>query len=208
MRNIPWRSKKLWMWIAGIVVAAIVLFGAAYFVGTLLRPYSYHGMVMQSTEPPGDFTLIDHNGHRMHLSDYEGKWVILYYGYTFCPDVCPTTMMQLGRMMPLLGKKAKDVQVFMITVDPERDTPERLKEYVTYFHPDFIGLTGTPEEIADAAAPFGIYYKKKEVEGASDYLMDHTASVTVLDPEGRVRLIWPYGTTAEEMAEDLLHLMK
>ncbi len=200
--------KKLWKLFIGILVVAVILFFGAYFVGTKLRPYAYHGMLMQSTEPPGDFTLIDHNGHRMQLSDYEGKWVILYYGYTFCPDVCPTTMMQLGRMMPLLGKKAKDVQVFMISVDPERDTPERMKEYVTYFHPSFIGLTGTPEEIADAAAPFGIYYKKKEVEGASGYLMDHTASVTVLDPQGRVRLIWPYGTTAEEMAEDLLHLMR
>jgi len=199
-------SKKVKL-IIGIIAIAIILFLAAYFVGTLLRPYSYHGNVMESTEPPGDFTLIDHNGNRMNLSDYEGKWVILYYGYTFCPDVCPTTMMQLGRMMPLLGKDAKKVQVFMISVDPERDTPERLKEYVTYFHPDFIGLTGTPEEVADAAAPFGIYYKKKEVEGASGYLMDHTASVTVLDPEGRVRLIWPYGVEAEEMAEDLKHLM-
>ncbi len=200
-------TQKL-KWILGIALAAVLLFVAAYFVGMWLRPYSYHGLLMQSTEPPGDFTLIDHNGNRMHLSDYEGKWVILYYGYTFCPDVCPTTMLQLGRMMPLLGKKADDVQVFMISVDPERDTPERLKEYVTYFHPSFIGLTGTPEEIADAAAPFGIYYKKQEVEGASGYLMDHTASVTVLGPDGRVRLIWPYGTTSEEMAEDLLHLMR
>ena len=199
-------SKKLKI-IIGIIAAAIILFAGSYFLGTLLRPYSYHGNVMQSTDPPGDFTLIDHNGKRMNLSDYEGKWVILYYGYTFCPDVCPTTMMQLGRMMPLLGKDAKKVQIFMISVDPERDTPERLKEYVTYFHPDFIGLTGTPDEVANAAAPFGIYYKKQEVEGASGYLMDHTASVTVLDPEGRVRLIWPYGVEAEEMAEDLKHLM-
>ena len=199
-------SKKA-KWLIGIIVVAVLLFAGAYFAGTLLRPYKYHGNTMESTEPPGDFTLIDHNGNRMHLSDYEGKWVILYYGYTFCPDVCPTTMMQLGRMMPLLGKDAKNVQVFMISVDPERDTPERLKEYVTYFHPDFIGLTGTPDEIADAAAPFGIYYKKKKVEGASDYLMDHTASVTVLGPDGTVRLIWPYGVTAEEMAEDMKHLM-
>lgn len=199
-------SKKM-KWIIGIIVAAVILFVGAYFAGTMLRPYQYHGNTMESTEPPGDFTLIDHNGNRMHLSDYEGKWVILYYGYTFCPDVCPTTMMQLGRMMPLLGKDVRRVQVFMISVDPERDTPERLKEYVTYFHPDFIGLTGTPEEVADAAAPFGIYYKRKEVEGASGYLMDHTASVTILDPQGRVRLIWPYGVTADEMAEDLKHLM-
>jgi len=191
-----------------IIVIALILFAGAYLLGTKFRPYSYHGRTIQSTYPPGDFTLLTHDGQRMHLSDYEGKWVILYYGYTFCPDVCPTTMMQLGHMMPLLGKKAKNVQVFMISVDPERDTPERMKEYVTYFHPDFIGLVGTPEEIADAATPFGIYYKKKEVEGASGYLMDHTASVTVLNPKGEVRLIWPYGTTAEEMADDLLHLMR
>jgi protein SCO1/2 len=198
-------KKKL---IGIIVIVAVVLFAGAYLLGTKLRPYSYHGRTMSSTEPPGDFTLVTHYGQRMNLSDYEGDWVVLYYGYTFCPDVCPTTLMQLGRMMPLLGKKAEHVHVFMVSVDPERDTAERMKEYVTYFHPDFVGLIGTPEEVADAAAPFGIYYKKKEVEGASDYLLDHTASVTIIDPDGRVRLIWPYGTTAEEMAEDLLHLMR
>ncbi|RME86098.1 MAG: SCO family protein [Caldilineae bacterium] len=166
-------------------------------------------MVMQTSEQNNDFTLTAHTGERVSLADFRGKYVILYFGYTFCPDVCPTTMAQLAQAMKLLdAPKAERVQVLFVSVDPERDTPERLAQYVPAFDPTFIGLTGTPDEIAAAATPMGIYYAKNEVGGASGYLVDHTASVMVLDEEGRVRLIWPYGTTAAEMAEDLDHLLR
>jgi len=107
-----------------------------------------------------------------------------------------------------LGKQADDVQVLMVTVDPERDTPDRLAEYMAYFNPKFVGLSGTPEQIAAAATPFGIYYQKHEGTSATGYLVDHTATTSVLDREGRVKLVWPFGTDGDAMAADLAQLLK
>lgn len=192
------------------VVAAIVLLVvvAVVVMAPRLRPHVFHGMILQTSKPAGDFTLTAHTGERVSLSDFRGKYVILYFGYTFCPDVCPLTLADLSQAMRLLGPKADDVQVMMVSVDPERDTPERLANYVPAFYPTFMGLTGTPEEIALAATPFGIFYQKQEVEGASGYLMDHTASMTLVNDEGRVQLIWPFGTTPEDIADDLDYLIR
>jgi len=162
-------------------------------------------------EPPApatDFTLTDPDGKTFSLSDFRGKLVALYFGYTSCPDVCPTTMAALAQAMQELGSQADEVQVILVTVDPERDTPDRLNTYVTAFDPRFIGLTGTPDQIASAARPFGVLYKKQAGSSAPSYLVDHTATTTVIDKDGRVRLIWPYGTPPDELAADLDHLLR
>lgn len=188
--------------LAVAVIATIVL------LSVLLRPYRYHGLVLETDKPAADFALTDHTGQRVHLSDYQNKIVVLYFGYTFCPDVCPTSMNTLARAMKRLGARADRVQVLLITVDPERDTPEHLAEYVTHFDPRFVGLTGTPDEIAAAATPFGIYYQKHAGTPASGYLVDHTATLTVLDTAGRPRLVLPFGASAEDVAADLAHLLR
>jgi protein SCO1/2 len=172
----------------------------------LLRPYVFSGTVIQSPEPSFSFTLESMSGP-VSLSDFGGKVVVLYFGYTFCPDVCPATLTDLARAMKLLGKKADDVQVIMVSVDPERDTADKLEEYVHAFDPDFIGLTGTPEQIAEVAARYGVYYAKHEGSDASGYLIDHTATVMVINEEGRLKLLESFGTTPEEMAADLAHLI-
>ncbi|NUQ38875.1 MAG: SCO family protein [Caldilineales bacterium] len=174
-----------------------------------VQPPTFHGMILQTSQPVTDFTLTAHTGERVNLSDFRGKWVVLYFGYTFCPDVCPLTLADLARALRLLEEgKAARVQVLMVSVDPERDTPQRLAAYAPAFHPTFLGLTGSEEELAAAATPLGIYYARQPVEGASGYLVDHTASVTVLDDQGRVRLLWPFGISAEMMAEDLGGLVR
>ena len=188
-----------------IAVGALAAIVAAVI---LLRPYHYHGFTLDANQPAADFALTAHTGQRVHLSDYRGKLVVLYFGYTFCPDACPTAMSTLARAMKRLGDKADQVQVLMVTVDPERDTAELLGNYVTHFNPRFIGLVGTPDEIAAAATPFGIYYQKHEGTPASGYLVDHTTTITVLDADGRVRLIWPLETAAEDVADDLAHLLR
>jgi protein SCO1/2 len=189
--------------IAGSILAAFVVL----FVGLrLLRPYVFSGTVIQSPEPSFSFTLESMSGP-VSLSDFGGKVVVLYFGYTFCPDVCPATLTDLARAMKLLGKKADDVQVIMVSVDPERDTADKLEEYVHAFDPDFIGLTGTPEQIAEVAARYGVYYAKHEGSDASGYLIDHTATVMVINEEGRLKLLESFGTTPEEMAADLAHLI-
>ena len=200
------KKKALWIGIGIAVILLIVLL--VFVVLPRLKPPTFSGMLLQGTNTAHDFTLVDENGEQVRLSDFRGKPVLLYFGYTFCPDVCPTTMAELGRMMRELGDQAEDVQVVMITVDPERDTPERLAEYVRYFHPDFIGLTGTEEEVSQAATPLGIYYAKQEVEGASGYLMDHTATVLMIDKDGSTRMIFPYGTPAEDMTEDVRYFLR
>jgi protein SCO1/2 len=199
--------RKLPSWLLVVlVIGAIVLVTAVAFV--LLRPYEYHGLVLQSPKPAADFTLVAAGDKPINLSDYRGKLVVLYFGYTFCPDVCPTTLAEITKAVQKLGKKAEDVQVIMVTVDPERDTPERLAEYMDFFNPSFVGLSGTPEQIAAAATPYGIYYQKHEGTAATGYLVDHTATTNMLDREGRVKLVWPYGTDGDAMAADLAHMLK
>jgi protein SCO1 len=191
-----------------IVLAAVAFIVIVILATVLLRPYRYHGMVFQSPQPAKVFTLTGPGGQPVSLSDYRGKLVVLYFGYTYCPDVCPTTLADLGQAMEKLGKKADGVQVVMVTVDPERDTPERLAEYVSFFNPTFAGLSGTPDQIAAAATPFGIYYEKHEGTPASGYLVDHTATISVLDREGRLKLVWPFGTPSDDMAADLGQMLK
>ena len=128
--------------------------------------------------------------------------MLVYFGYTFCPDVCPTTLTTVDKALDLLGNKADQVQLVMISVDPERDTSAVLANYLSNFNPSFVGLTGTPDQIASAATPFGVYYQKHEGSAATGYLVDHTASLLVLDRTGRTRLVIPFETSAEDIAED------
>jgi protein SCO1/2 len=154
-----------------------------------------------------DFTLTGVDGP-VNLSDFAGKYVMVYFGYTYCPDVCPATLSELRRVGEQLESDMDDVQVIMITVDPERDTPEKTHEYASYFDPSFIGLSGSKLEIDTAAAPFGIYYEKHDGSAESGYLVDHTARTYLIDPEGRALVAYPFETRAESMVDDLRYLFK
>ncbi len=187
------------------LLAGLLVVFALFFAFQRLRPYAFHGSVLQAELPASDFTLQGANGP-VSLRDFRGKVVLLYFGYSFCPDVCPTSLSGLAQTMTLLGKKADNYQVVMITVDPERDTPEKIDAYAKHFNENFIGLSGTAEEIAKVATLYGVYYKKQPGSSASGYLVDHTASVMVLDSKGRLRLVLPFGTSPEDIAADLQHL--
>ncbi|MCX6030583.1 MAG: SCO family protein [Chloroflexi bacterium] len=191
-----------------VILVAGALFLIAVLAYTQLRPYQFHGLALQSAQPAADFTLTASGGKAVKLSDFRGKLVVLYFGYTYCPDVCPTTLGDLARALNKLGQRADGVQVVMVTVDPARDTPEHLADYVSHFDPTFVGLSGTADQIAVAAAGFGIYYQKHEGTAATGYLVDHTATISVLDKEGHVRLVWPFGTPSEDMAADLGQMLR
>ena len=172
------------------------------------QPHVFHGIVSQSPPHAADFTLTAHTGKPARLSDFQGKLVLLYFGYTYCPGICPTTLAEVVQALRTLGpQEAEKIQVLMISVDPERDTPHRLAAYLTHFHPSFLGLTGTPDEIATTAVSYGIYYKKYEGPTADSYLVDHTSMVIVVDEKGIVRLLFPFGTSAQAMADDLTALL-
>lgn len=154
----------------------------------------------------GDFAMTDHTGTPRKLSDFRGKVVVVFFGFLNCPDVCPTTLAALATAMKKLGDRADGVQVLLVTVDPDRDSPELLGRYMTAFHPTFLGLRGTPQELETAAKAFKIVYQKSPTSNGG-YTMDHTASSFVLDQEGRIRLLIPHGTAAEVIARDLRRLL-
>ncbi|GAB3242743.1 SCO family protein [Chitinimonas naiadis] len=150
----------------------------------------------------GEFQLTGHDGKPRSLSEFKGKVVVLFFGYTHCPDVCPTTMSELASTMKQLGDKAKDVQVLFVTVDPARDTPALLAQYVPAFNPGFIGLSGTPEQIRKVADSYKIVYQKSG-EGDANYTVDHSAGSYILDKEGKLRLFVNYGASAKVFFHDI-----
>ena len=180
----------------GLVLAA----GIAFF--TLREPTTYVGTHLSPAMPAADFTLQSDDG-TVSISDFEGRAVALFFGYTSCPDVCPTTLLRLSSALDRLGEKRSEVQVVFVSVDPERDTPDRASRYAESVDPSFVGVSGSPDEIADVAAKYGIYYEKVEGSDATGYLVDHSATITVLNEAGNVELLWSPTVTAEEMAADL-----
>lgn len=150
-----------------------------------------------------DFALTDHNGKPRTMADFRGKAVVIFFGYTQCPDVCPTTMTGMAEAMKLLGADAAKVQVLFVTVDPERDTRELLAQYVPVFNPSFLGLYGDPQTIAKTAQDFRVFYKKQPGSTPTTYTVDHTAGSYVYDPQGRLRLYVKHGEKPEVIAKDL-----
>jgi len=171
------------------------------------RPHVFHGTVIQSPEQAFDFTLTDVNGD-VSLSDYRGKLVLIYFGYTFCPDICPATLANVAQALRTMDTKADDVQLIMISLDPERDTPKKLAEYVAHFHPSFIGITGSKEQLDETASLYGIFYEKTEGTVNTGYMIDHTATLLVIDREGYLKLVFPFGVTAAEIADDLKYMLR
>lgn len=155
----------------------------------------------------GDFTLTDHTGKARSLSDFKGKVVALFFGYTHCPDVCPTTMLEFASAMKLLGTEADQVQVLFITVDPERDTPAFLAGYVPHFDPRFLGLSGRPDAVRKVAEQFKVVAQRQPGEGGS-YSVDHSAGAYLIDRDGQLRVYLPYGLPAADLAHDIKELIR
>lgn len=153
------------------------------------------------------FDLTDHLGRRTRLEDFSGKLLLVFFGYTQCPDVCPTTMAEMAEVMRKLGPLSQQVKVAFITVDPERDTQELLSHYVPAFHPDFVGLWGDAEATARTARAFRIVYQKVPGKTPGSYTVDHSAGSFVFDKRSRVRLMIRHGTQAEAIEADLRRLL-
>lgn len=154
------------------------------------------------------FSLTDHNGQLHTLKDFAGKVVVVFFGFTQCPDVCPTSMAELAQVKQLLGPDGDKLQAIFITVDPERDTPELLKAYMGNFDPTFLALRPTLEQLPQVARDFKIYYKKVDGKTKGSYTMDHSAGSYIFDSKGRIRLYNRYGSGAEVLASDIRLLLK
>lgn len=154
-----------------------------------------------------DFALTDHHGKLRRLADFRGRVVVLFFGYTQCPDVCPTNMGNMREVMARLGPDAERVQMLFMTIDPERDTRELLAQYVPAFHPSFLGLYADPATTLATAKEFKVFYQKQPGSSPSTYTVDHTAGSYAFDPQGRLRLYLRHGETPDRIAEDLRKLL-
>jgi protein SCO1/2 len=168
----------------------------------------FNGIDITGADYAKGFTLTDHNGQSRSLSDFKGKVVVLFFGYTQCPDVCPTSMSELAEVKRLLGADGDKLQGVFVTVDPARDTTELLKAYMTNFDPTFVAFIPTAEQLAVVAKDFKIYYKKQVGKTPTSYTMDHSAGSYVFDTQGNVRLYSRYGSGAQVLAQDVQTLLK
>ena len=156
----------------------------------------------------GPFTLINQKGERVTDETFRGKYMLVSFGYTFCPDVCPAELQLMANAMDLLGAKAEKLTPIFITIDPERDTVPKIAAYVENFHPRMVGLTGTTEEVKEAASAYRVYYAKADgASTASGYLMDHSTFLYLMDPQGQYVTHFPYGITREKLADGIAKAM-
>jgi protein SCO1/2 len=179
------------------IIAIVILAGVAWYT---LAPQMREGAAVAVGGP---FNLIDQHGATVTEADFRGRYTLIYFGYTYCPDVCPTELQSMSQAVDALGAAGDKVTPVFITVDPERDTVEQLAGYAEHFHPRLMALTGSAEQVAAAAKAYRVYYKKVTEEGSTDYLMDHSSIVYLMDPEGRFLTHFSFGTGPEQMAEKI-----
>ena len=187
----------------GLVLSSVVLLAACQKDAVKFNSTDLTGLDFAKS-----FTLTDHHGQVKRLADYQGKAVFVFFGYTQCPDVCPTTMTDMAQVMKLLGKDADKLQVIFITVDPERDTKELLSQYVPQFDARFIGMYASLEETKKVATDFKVFFTKVPNKDGTSYSIDHTAAAYFYDPQGRVRLFVRHGEKPELIAQDIQQLLR
>lgn len=189
--------------IAIAAAAAVAAAAIAFLVLDLGRSGPPQGKALVG----GPFELVDQHGDTVTEADLEGKYALIYFGYTYCPDVCPTSLQTMSAALDLLGPDGEAVQPVFITVDPARDTVEQMAAYAEHFHPRLLALTGTEEQIADAARAYRVYYQRVDDSSATEYLMDHTSLYYLMGPDGEYAAHFGHDATTEEMAGRIRELI-
>jgi cytochrome oxidase Cu insertion factor (SCO1/SenC/PrrC family) len=221
----PSRSlfKGLLLGLAFVVLVAVGFLAARQYLGSDGRDASMASRDETASSDGGDvrpasggdawgtiggpFTLVDEDGKTVTDQNFRGKWLLVYFGYTYCPDVCPTSLARNAEAVDLLGDKGKQVVPMLISVDPERDTPEKLKDYVHVFHPQMAGLTGTPDQIAKVARDYRVFYMKVEQAEAGAYLVDHSSITYLIGPDGRFVQVFSHQASPQALADSLKKLL-
>jgi protein SCO1/2 len=199
-------KRTLWVGVTAFLIIGIVAVGVYLFA----PPAALRGTVYSEPYPPApEIELRRGNGEGFQLSQLRGNIVLLFFGYTSCPDVCPTTMAEMKAALDKIGEeKASQVKVVFVTVDPARDTPERVQEYVDHFSNEFIGLSGSEAELQTTWNDYGVFRQIVEGTSAAGYLVDHTARVTLIDPDGNLRVSYGFETPVDDIVHDLKLLLK
>jgi protein SCO1/2 len=190
-------------------IAAYTCFAGAIgqFIACSENSPRFTAIDITGAEYARDFALTDHNGQARTLKDFQGKVVMMFFGYTQCPEVCPTSMAEMAEIKKLLGNDGARLQALFVSIDPERDKPEMLKEYMAAFDPSFLALYTTPEKTATLAKDYKVYFKKVDGPTPTSYTMDHTAGSYIYDTQGKLRLFTRYGTKPELTAADVKELL-
>ena len=189
----------------GIAAGLIIAMVAAGLV--FQAPYQYQGSIIQPPVPAADFSLLDQDRSPFRLSDQQGKVVLIFFGYSNCPDVCPATMADFHTIHDALGDRADQVRLLFVTVDPKRDTPERLKTYLTNFDPAIVGLTGDTQALEQTWKEYGVFREEQDIGSASGYAVDHSAFIYAVDKQGNLRLTYQFGFDSSQIEEDIVHLL-
>jgi protein SCO1/2 len=191
------------------IAACAIWTGAAGLLGACSEQKpAFSSIDVTGADYATNFELTDHNGQVRHLTDFAGKVVVMFFGYTQCPDVCPTSMAELAEVKKMLGKDGDKLQGIFVTVDPARDTPEVLKGYMANFDPTFLAMYTSPDKLAQLAKDYKVYFKKVDGKTATSYTMDHSAGSYVYDTQGKLRLFTRYGSGAPALAQDIRLLLK
>jgi protein SCO1 len=192
----------------GLLSLAVIATAMLLFV-LFAKPASLHGTSYNEPYPSAaQIELTRSNGETFRLSDQKGKIVLLFFGYTSCPDICPTTLAEMKQVMDALGDKSKSVQVVFVSVDPERDTPEKIQQYVEHFNNGFIGLSGSMNELESIWKSYGVFRERVESDSAFGYIINHTARIYLVDANGNLRLSYGFQTPVKDIASDLEILLK
>jgi cytochrome oxidase Cu insertion factor (SCO1/SenC/PrrC family) len=197
---------KTWMWGVGAAVAVALTAGAVWSQIGAAKHTADNGKALLAALG-GPFSLTDQRGRAVTDRDFHGRVVVLFFGYTFCPDICPTDLQIVAEALDKLGPRADGVQPLFVTIDPQRDSPAQLAEFTALFSPRILGLTGTPEQIADAAKRYRVYYAKANGGDGDAYTMDHSAFFYLLDRQGKLAEVLPHATPADRLAAALTNLL-
>jgi cytochrome oxidase Cu insertion factor (SCO1/SenC/PrrC family) len=193
---------------AVLAIAGVVFLAARTFFGPGFGPGELAGAAAQAAaDIGGPFTLTDQDGRTVTDKDFRGRWLLVYFGFTYCPDVCPTSLARNGDAIELLGAKGEKITPVLISVDPGRDTPEAMKDYVKFFHPRTVGLTGTREQVAAVAREYRVYSVKVEKKDSPTYVIDHSTFTYLIDPDGRFVQFFRHEASPQEMADKLNGLL-
>jgi protein SCO1/2 len=196
-------QNKVILAVVGALVVMLLVWAAAF-----ARPYALHGseIVPPMPAPPVQLTRADRS--TFDLADLQGRIALIFFGYTSCPDICPTTLADMKRIKAGLGAQAETVDFVFISVDPQRDTPERIQNYISGFDPAFIGLSGSEEQLTPVWKGYGVYRQVQEGASALGYLVDHSTRSYLIDVSGNLRLTYAYGTPVEDVVRDIRFLLK
>lgn len=198
------QTKQALLFGIAILVGLVAMVGIKFLAG----PYVYQGSLIDPPVLAKDISLVDQNGQPFRLSDQQGNVVMIFFGYTNCPDECPITLSEFTGLISQLGESAQQVRFVFITVDPERDTQARLKEYLANFDTSIIGLSGDPSDLQKVWNDYGIYQEEILSESASDYSVGHTARIYTVDTHGNLRLTYPFGIEQDKIFQDIQHLLR